>query len=88
MKSTSASAFCQDAALVVASMKGYGFMLSDDELHTILRNIRLIQAHCFDLTTFGRLRLLADQIEQKMRRPSVALTEIDVTQNQDGNRTA
>jgi hypothetical protein len=68
--------------------QGPGFMLSDDDLHTILRNIRLIQAHCFDLTTFGRLRLLADQIEQKMQTPSIALTEIDVTEGQDGNKTA
>jgi hypothetical protein len=55
-------------------------MLSDDDLRTILRNIRLIASHCFDLTTFGRLRLLADQIEQKMQQPTVPLAKIDVTE--------
>jgi len=58
-------------------------MLSDDDLHTILRNIRLIASHCFDLTTFGRLRLLANQIEQKMLTPSVILTKMDDSEGQD-----
>jgi hypothetical protein len=59
-------------------------MLSDDDLRTILRNIRLIASHCFDLTTFGRLRLLADQIEQKMQQPTTPLTKIDITEDQGG----
>jgi hypothetical protein len=57
-------------------------MLSDDDLRTILRNIRLIASHCFDLTTFGRLRLLADQIEQKIQQPMGA--KIDVAEDQGG----
>lgn len=59
-------------------------MLSDDDLRTILRHIRLIASHCFDLTTFGRLRLLADQIEQKMQQPADPLTKIDVTGDHGG----
>ena len=59
-------------------------MLSDNDLRTILRNIRLIASHCFDLTTFGRLRLLADQIEQKMQQQTVPLTKMDVTEDQGG----
>jgi hypothetical protein len=59
-------------------------MLSNDDLRTILRNIRLIASHCFDLTTFGRLRLLADQIEEKMQQPTVPLTKIDITEDQGG----
>jgi len=63
-------------------------MLSDDDLRTILRNIRLIASHCFDLTTFGRLRLLADQIEQKMQQPTVPLTNIDIIEDQGGPSSA
>jgi hypothetical protein len=59
-------------------------MLSDDDFRTILRNIRLIASHCFDLTTFGRLRLLADQIEQKMQKPTPPLGKIDITEDQGG----
>jgi hypothetical protein len=59
-------------------------MLSDDDLRTILRNIRLIASHCFDLTTFGRLRLLADQIEQKIQRPTDPLTKTDITEDHGG----
>jgi hypothetical protein len=63
-------------------------MLSDDDLRTILRNIRLIASHCFDLTTFGRLRLLADQIEQKIQQPTVPLAKIDIAEDQGGPSAA
>jgi hypothetical protein len=35
---------------------------------------------CFDLATVRRLRLLADQIEQKIQRPSVILTKLTITE--------
>jgi hypothetical protein len=54
-------------------------MLSDEDAQAILRNLRLILLECFDLTTVRRLRLLADQIEQKIQTPSVMLTKLSTT---------
>jgi hypothetical protein len=70
-KSNNVSTFKREATLNT----GACFMISDDDAHTILRNIRLIALHCFDLSAVGRLRLLADQIEEKIQTPSVIQTK-------------
>lgn len=59
-------------------------MLSEDDAYAILGNIRLIVVECFDLATVKRLRLLADQIEQKIQTPSVMLTKLSITEGSDG----
>jgi hypothetical protein len=55
-------------------------MLSEDDAYAILGNIRVIVLECFDLATVRRLRLLADQIDQKIQRPSVILTKLTITE--------
>lgn len=55
-------------------------MLSQEDAYAILRNIRLIVLESFDLATVRRLRLLADQIEQKIQTPSVMLTKPNITE--------
>ena len=59
-------------------------MLSEEDAYAILGNIRLIVLECFDLTTVRRLRLLADQIEQKIQAPSVMLTKLSITEDPNG----
>jgi hypothetical protein len=59
-------------------------MSSDEDLRSILRHIRLIASTCPDLTTWGRLRWLADQIERQVQSPSVALTRVNDPENQSG----
>jgi hypothetical protein len=49
-------------------------MLGDNDLRSVLQHIRFIASECFDLKAVERLRVLADQIEQKMRAPKVVLT--------------
>jgi hypothetical protein len=44
----------------------FASMISDDDAHAIVWTPHLIALHCFDLTAVVRLRLLADQIEQKI----------------------
>jgi len=50
---------------------GFALMISDDDAHAIVRTLQLIALQCFDLTAVGRLRLLADQIDQKIQTASV-----------------
>jgi hypothetical protein len=59
-------------------------MLSQEDAYAILKNIRLIVLESFDLATVRRLRLLADQIEQKIQSPSVMLTKPNMTEGQSG----
>jgi hypothetical protein len=59
-------------------------MLSQEDAYAILKNIRLIVLESFDLATVRRLRLLADQIEQKIQTPSVMLTKPNMTEGQNG----
>jgi len=40
-------------------------MFNEDDARTLVAHIRLIASDCFDLRAVERLRLLADQIEQK-----------------------
>jgi hypothetical protein len=61
-------------------------MLSEEDAYAILRNIRLIVLESFDLATVRRLRLLADQIEQKIQTPSVTLTKLSITEDPNGAR--
>jgi len=61
-------------------------MLSEDDAYAILRNIRLILLESFDLATVRRLRLLADQIEQKIQTPSVTLTKLNIGEGPNGAR--
>jgi hypothetical protein len=61
-------------------------MLSEEDAYAILRNIRLIVLESLDLATVRRLRLLADQIEQKIRTPSVMLTKLNITEGPKGAR--
>jgi hypothetical protein len=58
-------------------------MLSEEDGHAILRNLRLIVLDCFDLTAVKRLRLLADQIEQKIQTPSLLPTKLTTTEGPD-----
>jgi hypothetical protein len=59
-------------------------MSSNADLGSILRHRRLIAPSCPDLTTWGRLRWLADQIEQQVQSSSVILTTINDPENQRG----
>jgi hypothetical protein len=59
-------------------------MLSQEDAYAILRNIRLIVLESFDLATVRRLRLLADQIEQKIQKPNVTVTKPKITEGQNG----
>jgi hypothetical protein len=59
-------------------------MLSEEDAYAILRNIRLILLESFDLATVRRLRLLADQIEQKIQTPSVMLTKLSISEGPNG----
>jgi hypothetical protein len=59
-------------------------MITDEDAHAIVRTLHLIALHCFDLTAIGRLRLLADQIEQKIQTASVMQTKERATGDQDG----
>jgi hypothetical protein len=54
-------------------------MISDDDAHAIVRTLQLIALQCFDLTAIGRLRLLADQIDQKIQTASVMPTKERLT---------
>jgi hypothetical protein len=65
---------------------GRALMLSEEDAYAILRNIRLILLESFDLATVRRLRLLADQIEQKIQTPSVMLPKINMTDGPNGAR--
>lgn len=67
-----------------APKKGCGSMLSEDDAYAILRNIRLIVLECFDLATVRRLRLLADQIEQKIQTPTVRTTKLSIGEGPNG----
>jgi hypothetical protein len=42
-------------------------MLSNNDAEAIVRSIRLIALKSFDISAAGRLRLLADQIEEKVQ---------------------
>jgi hypothetical protein len=59
-------------------------MSSNEDLRSILRHLRLIASTCPDLTTWGRLRWLGDQIEQQVQSPSVILTTLNDPENQSG----
>jgi hypothetical protein len=61
-------------------------MLSEEDAYAVLRNIRLILLESFDLATVRRLRLLADQIEQKIQTPSVMLPKLNITEGPNGTR--
>jgi hypothetical protein len=61
-------------------------MLSEEDAYAILRNIRLILLESIDLATVRRLRLLADQIEQKIQTPSVMLPKFNITEGPNGTR--
>jgi hypothetical protein len=39
----------------------------DDDAYAIVRTLHMIALRCFDLSAVGRLRLLADQIEEKIQ---------------------
>jgi hypothetical protein len=58
-------------------------MSRNEDLRSILRHLRLIASSCPDLTTWGRLRWLADQIEQQVQSSSVTLTTINDRENQN-----
>ena len=59
-------------------------MLGDNDLRSVLQHIRFIASECFDLKAVERLRVLADQIEQKMRASKRVLTSHDDTGDQGG----
>jgi hypothetical protein len=59
-------------------------MSSNEDLRSILRHFRLIASTCADLTTWGRLRWLDDQIEQQVQSLSVILTTINDPETQSG----
>jgi hypothetical protein len=61
-------------------------MLSEEDAYAVLRNIRLILLESFDLATVRRLRLLADQIEQKIQTPSVMLPKLNITEGPNSTR--
>jgi hypothetical protein len=51
-------------------------MISDDDAHAIVRTLHMIALRCFDLSAVGRLRLLADQIEEKIQTPNPVQTKL------------
>jgi hypothetical protein len=59
-------------------------MSSNEDLRSILRHLRLIASTRPDLTTWGRLRWLADQIEQQVQSSSVILTAINDPESRGG----
>lgn len=58
-------------------------MLSDDDAHAIARTLHLIALQCFDLSAVGRLRLLAEQIEQKIQTSNAVQTKLTAAADQD-----
>lgn len=55
-------------------------MAGDEELRGVVADIRLIAADCFDLRAVERLRLLVEQIENRMLGPRAVLTKQDKNQ--------
>jgi hypothetical protein len=62
---------------------GLALMISDDDAHAIVWTLHLIALHYFGISAVGRLRLLADQIEEKIQTPNAAQTKLRATENQD-----
>jgi hypothetical protein len=58
-------------------------MFSDDDAHKIARTLHLIALQCFDLSAVGRLRLLAEQIEQKIQKRNAVQTKLTPANDQD-----
>ena len=54
-------------------------MLSDNDAVAIVRTLRLIALKSFDISAVGRLRLLADQIEEKIQARLSAAGDQDST---------
>jgi hypothetical protein len=67
----------------MTSNMGFVLMISDDDAHAIVRTLHLIAVRCFDISAVGRLRWLADQIEEKIQTPNAVQTKPRAPGDQD-----